>query len=236
MKKINIKSSKNNFDYNVIDSFLRKIKSEPLNNDEIKILKDMCECSQSSVLNYINKKSQIKSKKITIVQNNQIFNKLLERLDLLSSLNSSIDYKIIFDGLNVKTKNKNEVTFHNLLKITINSDSYIKISPTIGNSIEITIIHVDFSKRRKKIGTLLISTVIKFCEMVLGYRPRFVLECVGSLESDGIYSSTGISNQIAFFRKFDFRVENRKHYPNYVMMSSPESDINKNEEMYQLAA
>ena len=33
MKKINIKSSKNNFDYNVIDSFLRKIKSEPLNND-----------------------------------------------------------------------------------------------------------------------------------------------------------------------------------------------------------
>ena len=83
---------------------------------------------------------------------------------------------------------------------------------------------------------MLMNIVFDFCLSQLEFRPRFILECTGCHQSQGISSSIGITAQTSFFRKFGFRVENRKHYPHYVMMSSPESKINLNEGMYQLAA
>ncbi len=80
------------------------------------------------------------------------------------------------------------------------------------------------------------NTVFDFCYSQLEFRPRFVLECTGSLGLHGFLDPIGIQGQTSFFRKFGFRVENRKHYPEYVMMSSPKILTNKDEQLFQLVA
>jgi hypothetical protein len=102
--------------------------------------------------------------------------------------------------------------------------------------LEIPAIRVNENKIRNGEGSRLMNIVFDFCYSQLEFRPRFVLECTGNLESHGVLAPIGIQGQTSFFRKFGFRVENGKHYPEYVMMSSPKSVTNVEEEAFQLVA
>jgi hypothetical protein len=223
-------------DKTILDNIFNKRGETNLEQNEFEYLKKIALKDKTGLVSCFSKETGLGLKKVNIVENNEIFEKLLNRIDLFKTLNPSIKAEYIFDSLVVPRNKINEVTFHNVIKISLKSGSYIKISSTTGNSLEISVIKVKENKIRKGEGTMLMNIVFDFCLSQLEFRPRFILECTGFHQSQGISSSIGITAQTSFFRKFGFRVENRKHYPHYVMMSSPESKINLNEGMYQLAA
>jgi hypothetical protein len=136
----------------------------------------------------------------------------------------------------VSKNNTIELTFHNVIKISLSSGSYIKISSAISDSLEIAVIRVKENKIRSGEGSRLMNIVFDFCYSQLEFKPRFFLECTGNLQSKGILASTGISVQTSFFEKFGFRVKNYKNYPHYVMMVSKREEVNYIEPIIQLAA
>jgi hypothetical protein len=231
-----IKSTNLTLNNNVLNNILNKLNNNILEQIEFEYLKQITVKNQRALISYLNKETGFGLKKINIKDNNEVFEKLLNGINLLKIVNPSIKIEYIFDALVITKNNINEITFQNVIKISLSSGSYIKISSATSNSLEISVIRVKANKIRKGEGTKLMNIVFDFCLSQLKFRPKFILECTGSLESFGSKSSTGISGQTNFFRKFGFRVVNRKHYPHYVLMSSPESNINLNEEMYQLAA
>jgi hypothetical protein len=231
-----IKSTNLTLDNNVLNNILNKLNNNTLEQIEFEYLKQITVKNQRALISYLNKETGIGLKKIKLVENNEIFEKLLNGINLFKKVNPTIKIEHIFDSLVVSKNNIREATFHNVIKISLRSGSFIKISTATSDSLEISVINVQENKLRNGEGTRLMNIVFDFCYSQLEFRPRFILECTGNLKSYGYKSSTGISGQTNFFRKFGFRVVNRKHYPHYVLMSSPESNINLNEEMYQLAA
>jgi len=223
-------------DKTILNNILNKIDRNILEQNEFEYLKQIALKNKTELISYLRNEIGFVLKKINIKDNNEVFEKLLNGINLLKIVNPSIKIEYVFDALVVSKNNINEITFHNIIKISLRSGSYIKISSATLNSLEISVIRVKENKTRKGEGTMLMNIVFDFCFSQLEFRPRFILECTGNLNSYGSISSAGISGQTNFFRKFGFRVENRKHYPHYVMMSSPESKINLNEGMYQLAA
>ena len=204
--------------------------------NEFEYFKQIALKNKSGLISYLQNEIGFRFYKINVIENNEIFVKLLNGINLLRIDNPSIKVDYIFDSLIISKKNKLEATFHNVIKISLNSGSFIKISSTTSDSLEIPVIKVNENKIRNGEGSRLMNIVFDFCYSQLEFRPRFVLECTGSLKSQGISSSIGIKEQTCFFRKFGFRVENNKHYPNYVMMSSPKILTEKVEHLFQLAA
>lgn len=230
-----IKSKNLIIDNNILDNILDKLNNNILEQTEFEYLKQITKKNQRALISYFNIKTGFGLKKIYITENNEILEELLIGFNQFKAANPNIKIEYIFDALVISKNNKIEANLHNVIKISLKCGSYIKVSSTTGNSLEISVIRVNEKKRKGK-GSQLMNLVFEFCYTQLGYRPKFILECTGSLESFGFQSHTGISEQTNFFRKFGFRVVNGKNYPFYVMMSSPESNINLNEEMYQLAA
>jgi hypothetical protein len=231
-----IKSTNLTLDNNLLNNVLNKLNNNILEQIEFEYLKQITVRNQRALISYLNKETGIGFKKIKLVENNEIFEKLLNGINLFKKVNPNIKIEHIFDLLVVSKNNIRDATFHNVIKISLRSGSFVKISTATSDSLEISVINVQENKLRNGEGTQLMNIVFDFCYFQLEFRPRFILECTGNLKSYGYKSSTGISGQTNFFRKFGFRVVNRKHYPHYVLMSSPESNINLNEEMYQLAA
>jgi hypothetical protein len=220
----------------LIDNIIKKFNEDILTQNEFEYLKEIAIKNQIGLVSYINKKTGMRFRKIKIVENNENFQKLLYGINFFKIQNPFIKFDYFFDVLTVTTNNKKETTFHNVIQISLSSGSYIQISPTTKESLEISVISVNKNKIRTGEGSKLMNTVFDFCFSELGYRPRFVLECTGNLKIADSSAFTGIKGQTSFFRKFGFRVENDKHYPNYVMMSSPKSVTNVEEEVFQLVA
>lgn len=241
MKKNNIiintiKSTNFATDKKMLHNIFNKINKNILDQIEFKYLKQTAIKSQTGLISYFNNETGFGLKKINVVENNQIFEKLINGINLLKIVNPSIKVEYIFDALIIPKINIREATFHNVIKISLRSGSYIKISSATSDSLEISVIRVKENKIRNGEGSRLMNIVFDFCYSQLGFRPRFILECTGNLESNGVLASIGIKVQTCFFRKFGFRVENNKHYPHYVMMSSPKSVTNIDEKVFQLAA
>ncbi len=230
------KSKNLTLDINVLKSILNKLNNNILDQMEFEYLKQLIVKNQRALITYLNKETGFGLKKINLMENNEIFEKLLNGINLFKKVNPTIEIEHFFDSLIVCKSKIMEATFHNVIKITLSSGSFIIISSANSDSLEIPVIRVQENNLRNGEGTRLMNIVFEFCYSQLKYRPRFILECTGNLNSYGSSSSTGISGQTSFFRKFGFRVVNGKHYPHYVMMSSPESNNNLNEEIYQLAA
>lgn len=125
----------------------------------------------------------------------------------------------------VENPDKTVLKVHDSLTLYLTCGSHIRLSPYKNDSIEITRIIVKHGFRKKGIGSFLMSIALKFIYDILGYYPKMFLECTGSVGFNSENSSS-ISIQTAFFRKHGFRVENRKHYPRYVTMIRPESELN----------
>lgn len=97
----------------------------------------------------------------------------------------------------------------------------IRFSPYKDVGLEISRIQV--SQPGLGIGTTLMQIFFSIVRGILGYIPLIWLECTGSVGIGQTYVNSGISEQTKFFRKFDFRVNNRKQYPRWVdMVRQPE--------------
>ena len=223
-------------DKTILDNIFNKTGKTILEQNEFEYLKQIATKNKIGLISFFNSETGFRIKKINVIENNEIFKELLNGINLFKIVNPSIEVEYIFDALVISKKNITEVIFHNVIKISLRSGSYIKISSTTSDSLEIPAIRVNENKIRNGEGSRLMNIVFDFCYSQLEFRPRFVLECTGNLKSHGVLAPIGIQGQTSFFRKFGFRVENRKHYPEYVMMSSPKILTDKEELFFQLAA
>jgi hypothetical protein len=215
---------------------LRKARISELTKEDFYFLKSQLNINKKKLFFYYLLNHRIYPDKINITPNSSNFDLLCNNFDLFRQLYPNIKINYYYLSSNVEINNKIITTLHNSIEITLPSGSFLRISPTIKESIEITFIRVEKENHSKGEGTLLMKTITDYMTKTLGYRPRLVLECIGSVGSNNNIIEIGIKKQTAFFRKFGFRVENGKHYPHYVMMSSPKSEINLNEEQFKLAA
>lgn len=220
----------------IILEILRKARISELTKEDFDFLKSQLNINKKKLFFYYLLNHRIYPDKINITSNSSNFDLLCNNFDLFRQLYPNIKINYYYLSSNVEINDKIITTIHNCIEITLPSGSYLRISPTIKESIEMTFIRVEKENHSKGEGTLLMKTITDYMTKTLGYTPRLVLECIGSVGLGSNIIEIGIKKQITFFRKFGFRVENGKHYPHYVMMSSPESKINLNEEMYQLAA
>lgn len=219
-----------------IFEIFQKVSISELTNYDFQLLEKQIILNKNKLSFFIKLFYRISPDKINIIPNNSNFDLLCKNVNLFKQLYPNIWIESHFKPSIVWVKNDWVVTLRNSIVIVLPSGSKLRISPTKTESIEISSIRVETINHSKGEGTLLMNTIINFMTTTLGYRPRIVLECNGSLGEGSNLIEIGIQNQTAFFRKFGFKVENRKHYPHYVMMSSPKSEISLNEEQFKLAA
>lgn len=174
--------------------------------------------------------------KINITPNSSNFDLLRNNFNSFKQMYPDVEIGCQSMPSIVQINNRIVVTLHNTITITLPSGSYLSISSMNDESIEITYIRVETVNHSRGEGTLLMNTIVDFMTTTLGYRPRIVLECNGSLGSGSERIQIGIQKQTAFFEKFGFRVKSYKHYPRYVMMISNKSVENQIEQPFQLAA
>ena len=201
-------------DKTMLNNIIKKINNDILTQYEFEYFKQIALKNKTSLMSYLQKETGFRFYKINVVENNEIFQKLLCGINLLKTDNPTVKVDYIFDVLVISKKNKMEATFHNVIKISLNSGSYIKISSATLDSLEISVIRVNENNIRKGEGSRLMNIVFDFCYSQLEFRPRFILECTGGLKSQGILTTIGIKEQTCFFRKFGFRVVNNKQYKN----------------------
>ena len=130
---------------------------------------------------------------------------------------------------------------HDCLDFIFSDGSIVRYSPFVQDGIELTRIQVSKGNRRKGIGTEMVNLTLVVISNILGYRPPVSLECTGAVGLKKNYEEVGLDNQIAFFLKSGFVLQEYSLDPPYAKMclgpsphgyppSSPqrESPINKN--------
>ena len=222
-------------DTRILEIF-RKSGISELEKEDFQLLERQSILNMKKMLFYSLLSYGIYPDKINIVRNSSNFDLLTKNVNLFKQMYPDIKIFSHFKPTIVRVKKDYVFTIHNTIVIVLPSGSYLRISPTKAESIEISNIRVETINHSKGEGTLLMNAIIDFMTTTLGYRPRIVLECNGSLGTGSDLIEIGIQKQTAFFRKFGFRVENRKHYPHYVMMSSPKAESKIDEQAFQMAA
>lgn len=157
------------------------------------------------------------------VESNEVFLQLKNNLTILDKLTTEkhkchTSYEFVNS---IVTQGKDTVVRQHptiLIGLAQHKDSMIRIAPSENNGIEITRIIVGSSDRGKKIGSFLMNTLFLFMNETLGYIPPVFLECTGAISNGDEFVENSIQNQTKFFRKFGFRVTNKKFYPEYVRM------------------
>ena len=97
--------------------------------------------------------------------------------------------------------------------------SVIRFSPHLEDALEIS--RIQTTQIGMGHGTMLMEIFFCMVRGTLGCIPEIWLECTGSLGHNHTETNHGLSEQTKFFRKFGFRVNDRKQYPRWVDMIRP---------------
>jgi len=127
----------------------------------------------------------------------------------------------------VQKGNQMIAKYHKAISIVLHDDSTLRVATGPNKCLEITRVVVNPVNQSKGYGTLLMDLFLDFLRNQLGYVPQLLLECVGAINFQGEILRSSVSEQTAFFRKFGFRVSNRKHYPDYVSMIRKVEEIER---------
>ncbi len=156
------------------------------------------------------------------VESNKVFTALQNNVDVLSELTGCIpSNSYCMELSSTVTKNgKGIIRQHPTISLVLTDfgNSTIRIAPNGTDGIEITRVLVGNGYTGKNIGSYLMHTLFLFLIETLGYIPPIFLECTGKINYGDTIVENPIQNQTKFFRKFGFRVTNKKHYPFYVRM------------------
>jgi predicted GNAT family N-acyltransferase len=110
------------------------------------------------------------------------------------------------------------VKSRNSLVFSLPCGSHLRLCTYKEKSLEISRVIVNGKQRRSGVGSLLMKITLDFIKDSLGYIPTIFIECLGAVGAGENYQHSNISIQTAFFRKFGFKANDRKYYPNYISM------------------
>jgi ribosomal protein S18 acetylase RimI-like enzyme len=151
------------------------------------------------------------------VSSNVVFKKLTEGLQQYEK-NPEFDYIVETRTYGLELSEGLHFNSHNGIAISVGEIALIFINSYGDSGLEISHLWVSPIQQRMGLGTRLVREVFNLCQSIIGHIPKISLECTGNTTHNGKWYTTGISGQTAFYRKFGFRVSDRKKYPLYVRM------------------
>ena len=154
----------------------------------------------------------------TVLRKKRVVNQYFEAIyENKRNFSEKLDADIDITNLSMVTRRRIFCcTSGPIIRFWLNDGSKFSVSSVGEDCLEIVSIAV--SNRGCGIGRKLLKTFMEFCRELFGYVPKLYLECVGAIDNYGVRIVNDISNQTSFFRKFDFKVQNRHYYPQYVNM------------------
>jgi hypothetical protein len=161
-----------------------------------------------------------------IVKSNGVFKKIQEALPILEKKFQEISFKSEVLTSYVQMKKSTSIKLYETITLELADESSLVFSSNEKSGIEIS--SLVSAKRGKGNGTLLMDVFFKILNDVLGFIPPLYLECAGNVSFRDYMVESTIQAQTKFFRKFGFRVDNRKGYPDYVDMKRvPEYSVDR---------
>jgi hypothetical protein len=198
------------------------IKTKEMKNN-IQEYKEALVQDKSAFIKIYENALKTKITEVEIIDNNELFDKLLDELPAFELVMNN------FTELRIKTELKEFITlvqtkkggilkFHNTITFFLEDGSHIRFSSYKSSSIEISRVWVHPYSHRNGIGSLLMDLMFDFINFAECKPNMYFLECTGAIGVGANAQSVGIDVQTKFFRKFGFRVDNKKQYPDYVTM------------------
>jgi hypothetical protein len=164
------------------------------------------------------------------VDDNEVFLKLKESFYPFFTVYSMVEIPLQFEASDIYTivefKKGAKMKVHNCLYFQFLDGSHLRFSPHGKDGLEISRVMVNPNNMGEGIGTRLMVLFFDFVGTILGEIPPVYLECTGSVGLGENNQTRSISDQTGFFRKFGFKVQNRKHYPDFVSMARAREVIN----------
>ena len=181
--------------------------------------------NKRNYLSFLSNETNIKIKQAEFYKSTGSFKILEDNIDTYFSNKGNLNIsgltteKIIMRSITQNPKTY-KLKVHDSITISLPCGSHIRFCPYKNDSIEISRLLVSFNRRKKGVGSQLMSILFQFIEDTLGFIPNMYLECTGSVGFD-ILNSTSTQIQTAFFRKHGFKVNNGKYNPRYVILTRP---------------
>jgi hypothetical protein len=192
-------------------------------NDTIEKLKIEFENNKESFKKEYECALNRKISSVEIIENNLIFEQLHTNIAAFESfINASFEFQIkvkyeFFITL-IEKKKGGILKLSNTITLFLQDGSHLRCSPYKEDSIEISRIWVNPINHRNGIGSMLMNLFFELIQFSESEPSSYFLECTGAVGLGDNAQTIGIDVQTKFFRKFGFRVDYRKEYPNYVTM------------------
>jgi hypothetical protein len=169
---------------------------------------------------------------VEIINNNADFDKLLTNILAFEFIiNTYKNYQIKIESKEfltfVERKKGSVLKYANTLTIFLDDGSHIRCSSFKEDSIEISRVWVNPMNHRNGIGSMLMNLLFELIQFSESEPSSYFLECTGAVGLGDNAQTIGIDVQTKFFRKFGFRVDYRKEYPQYVTMVLKPDKLNK---------
>ncbi len=151
-----------------------------------------------------------------VIDENNVFSEIKRNLNQLMQKYHEISFRC--DRINSVVVRKNKTIKKNrpFISLTLNDGSILRFCPNENDGLEIS--KLVAANRGNGQGTFLMNIFFEILHEILGFVPPLYLECTGNVDFQGDIVQSSIQSQTKFFRKFGFRVANRKEYPYYVDM------------------
>lgn len=153
---------------------------------------------------------------IIVIGENNVFSKMKSNLFQLKHKYDNICFECDHITSLVARKKRTILKHRPFISLTLKDGSILRFCPDEKEGLEIS--KLVCAKTGKGQGTFLMNTFFEILNDILGFVPPLYLECTGNVDFKGVIVQSPIQTQTKFFRKFGFRVDNRKEYPYYVDM------------------
>ena len=173
----------------------------------------------------------INIKEVEFIENTDVFRTLIAALGDFERFvcdSTQMDIKAQYkEFLTLVEKKKGGLLkFHNTITFFLEDGSHIRFSPHNKNGIEISRVWVNPENHRNGLGSLLMELFFDFMLFAKVEPSEYFLECTGAVGLGENKQELSVASQTNFFRKFGFRVNNRKGYPDYITMIKKGSQLN----------
>jgi GNAT superfamily N-acetyltransferase len=180
-------------------------------------------------ISYIRNSSGINVVSVEEIQDNEVFSRLRDSFEpyflLIDKSKVPLKYESSDIYSIVELSRGAKMKIHNCLYFELPDGSHFRFSPHGSDSLEISRIMVAPQNTGQGTGTLMMEIFLEFVGSILGEIPPLYLECTGTVGFGKNESTNTISKQTAFFRKFGFRVNDARLYPEFVSMSRKKENL-----------
>jgi GNAT superfamily N-acetyltransferase len=150
----------------------------------------------------LEKKFKIKITMSEYVENNDIFNRIVQNLHSVAEIIRT-EYSDIYSLVQISEDNQYKLTYHNCITFNLPDDSHLRFSP-YQDGLEITRFFIIEENQNRGIGSDLMILFLFFLQRTLEILPEIRVEITGAVGIGDNFQQIGLNRQLNFYQKFGF--------------------------------